>query len=324
MYGKVHRLVTTTSAIAAVTAGLLAGCGHERRVGQTTATGPFVVVLGTAQDGGYPQAGTKPGDAWNPDRRRLVASLALVDPVSGERWLFDATPDFKEQLHALDLIAPSKDIPGLAGIFLTHAHIGHYTGLMNLGREVIGANGVPVYAMPRMHAFLSTNGPWDQLVGLHNIDLRLISDSAPVRLNERLTVSAFRVPHRDEYSETVGYKIQGPTHTVIFIPDIDKWERWDSLGVSIEDVVAHADVAYLDGTFYADGEVPGRSMAEIPHPFIVETMRRFGPQTDAFRAKVRFIHLNRTNPAAWMGSAERGAIEHAGFRVAEILERVPL
>ena len=87
---------------------------------------PYVMVLGIAQDGGVPQAGTKEHPAWaDPDARRLAVSLALVDPVSSERWLFEATPDFREQLHELDRQAPVTHKPGIAGIFLTHAHIGH-------------------------------------------------------------------------------------------------------------------------------------------------------------------------------------------------------
>ena len=64
------------------------------------------------------------------------------------------------------------DKPNLSGIFLTHAHMGHYTGLMWLGKEVMGAAKVPVHAMPRMAAYLRSNGPWSQLVKLENIELR--------------------------------------------------------------------------------------------------------------------------------------------------------
>jgi pyrroloquinoline quinone biosynthesis protein B len=285
---------------------------------------PYVVVLGTAQDGGQPQAGTKPGPAWEPQHRRLVASLAVVDPATGERWLFDATPDFPEQLHRLDEIAAVDGVPGITGIFLTHAHVGHYTGLMHLGREVIGAHAVPVHALPRMRAFLESNGPWDQLVRLENIELRPLAPDSAVRLNERITVTPFLVPHRDEYSETVGYRIDGPNRSVVFLPDIDKWERWDAQGTRIEDVVADVDVAYLDGSFYAEGEIPGRSMAEIPHPFVVETMARFADAPADVRARIRFIHLNRTNPGARPGAPERAAVESAGFGVARLLEIVAL
>jgi pyrroloquinoline quinone biosynthesis protein B len=285
---------------------------------------PYLVVLGTAQDGGFPQAGTKPGDAWDPRLRRYATSLAIVDPVSGERWLIEATPDFRDQLHELDRVAPVTDVPGLTGILLTHAHVGHYTGLIHLGREVIGARGIPVYAMPRMREFLRRNGPWDQLVNLGNIEIRGIEAQSELRLNARISITPFLVPHRDEYSETVGFRIKGPTRTVIFLPDIDKWERWQEMGTSIEDVVATADVAYLDATFFRDGEVPGRAMSEIPHPFMEETMRRFAASPDSIRSRIRFIHLNRTNPVAFEDSPERREVERAGFRVARMLEKLVL
>jgi pyrroloquinoline quinone biosynthesis protein B len=282
-------------------------------------------VLGIAQDGGYPQAGCRReccARAWrDASLHSGVSCLGIVDPATGQRWLLDATPDFPQQLRALDELAPATSVPGLAGIFLTHAHIGHYTGLMHLGREAIGARNVPVYAMPRMREFLVSNGPWDQLVRLENIELRALSADEPVALNERLTATPVLVPHRDEYSETVGFRIEGPNHSVLYIPDIDKWERWNR---PIEKLIAEVDVAYLDGTFFAEGEIPGRSMAEVPHPFIEESMQHFAGLPTAERAKIRFIHLNHTNPALRADSPARREIERAGFRVAEIGERVGL
>ena len=298
--------------------------------GESDSTDPFVVVLGIAQDGGFPQAGCKKdccAEAWvDQSKRRHVACLAIVDPVSSQRWMIDATPDFNDQLRMLDELAPFPGVPavpgvGLAGIFLTHGHIGHYTGLMHLGHEAMGAKNVPVYVMPRMGEFLSTNGPWDQLVQYKNIELREMVADQPVQLNERVSVTPFRVPHREEYTEVVGYRIDGPNGSVLFIPDIDKWERWDR---RIEDLIAEVDVAYLDGTFYAEGELPNRAMADIPHPFIVESMGRFGSLPAAQRKKIHFIHLNHTNPALPAGSAAREAITDAGFSVAGELERVGL
>lgn len=290
---------------------------------------PYVFILGVAQDGGYPHAGCHEEHcerAWrDPALRRNVTSLAIVDPVGRQRWIIDATPDFAAQLNVLDRVAPAvrprpRD-PGIDGILLTHAHIGHYTGLMHLGREVLGARSVPVYAMPRMMQFLSANGPWDQLVKLENISLVPMLAGEPIRLNDRIRVTPFLVPHRDEYSETVGFQIDGPARSVLFIPDIDKWERWDR---PVEEMIRQVDVALLDGTFYAEGEVPGRSMAEIPHPFIVESMERFAALELAERRKVRFIHLNHTNPALQLGSEPRRRVEASGFQIAEQYERLGL
>lgn len=180
-------------------------------IAQTSAvhSEPYIYVLGTAQDAGYPQAGCEKECCQrvykDPTKGRMVSSIALIDPVSKEQWIFDATPDFREQLKLLnDHVGSKGALP--TGIFLTHAHIGHYTGLMHLGREVMGANEVPVYAMPKMSSYLETNGPWSQLVSLKNIQLKGLKDGVTVRLNERVSVTPLKVPHRDEFSETVGIK----------------------------------------------------------------------------------------------------------------------
>jgi pyrroloquinoline quinone biosynthesis protein B len=286
---------------------------------------PFVVVLGTAQDAGYPQAGCPKSCCTVTQnvlsQRRNVSCLAIVDPSTSERWMIDATPDFREQLDLLNRVHPVPNTPGVNGIFLTHAHMGHYTGLIHLGREAINARELTVYAMPRMVEFLSHNGPWDQLVRLKNISVQPIQGGQPIRLNDRISVTALRVPHRDEYTETVGYRIEGPHGSALYIPDIDKWDRWD---VSITDLISEVSVAFLDGTFFDDGEVPGRDMADIPHPFIMESIIQFETLSDDDRSKVRFIHLNHTNPALVPGSDARNLIAGVGMRVAEEGERFTL
>ena len=289
------------------------------------AEAPYLVVLGVAQDGGVPQAGTRAHPGWDDaSARRLVVSLALVEPATSQRWLFEATPDFREQLHRLDTVFPVDEKPGLAGVFLTHAHMGHYTGLMYLGHESMGARGVPVYVLPRFGEYLRTNGPWDQLVRYENIVLRPLDAGVPVRLAEGLSVTAFLVPHRQEYSEVAGFRIDGPNQSVLFIPDIDSWDEWDAEGTRLEDVLAEVDVAYLDATFYANGEIPGRDMSGFPHPFITHTMARLAALPPEARGKVRFIHLNHTNPALWPDTDARRTILENGFRVAEEMERVGL
>jgi pyrroloquinoline quinone biosynthesis protein B len=257
---------------------------------------PYAVVLGIAQDGGYPQAGCNRPDcvaAWrDPKLRRRVASLAIVDSRSGQRWLIDATPDFPSQLRSLDALAPRiASAPLLDGILLTHAHIGHYLGLAQLGREVLGTSSIRVYAMPRMRAFLDHNGPWDQLVRLGNIAIVPLEEGRDIALGEQITVTPLRVPHRDEYSETVGFVVRGPSRSLLWLPDIDKWEKWP---LGLESVLAKVDVAYLDGTFFDASELPGRDLREIPHPLMTETMARLAGSPLA--AKIRFIHLNQSNP----------------------------
>jgi len=183
---------------------------------------------------------------------------------------------------------------------------------------------VPVFAMPKMFEYLRANGPWQQLVRYNNIALRKLKDGAQVKLNARLNVIPFLVPHRQEYSEVVGYRIEGPNRSVLFIPDIDSWEEWDDWGIRIEEMIAKVDVAYLDATFFRNGEIPGRDMSEFPHPFISHSMERFASLPLKERQKVRFIHLNHTNPALNPGSKARLEIEKNGFLVADEGERIEL
>ncbi len=298
----------------------LAACGGRAPEAPAAQCDVSLVVLGVAQDAGKPQIGN-PGDAAWTDRslRRHATSLALVDrraaPV--RRWLFEATPDIREELHRLDEIAPVENSVALDGIFLTHAHIGHYAGLMFLGLESAGAEHVPVYVMPRMAAFLEANGPWSQLVRLENIYLAIMSSEEPEAIGDDVSVTPFLVPHRQEFSEVVGFRIKGPSRTAIFIPDIDSWEEWDAIGVKIEDAIAASDIAFLDATFYADGEIPGRDMSGFPHPFASHSMARFAALPAAEKAKIRFIHMNHTNPLIDPYSDERRALFKAGFEIAE-------
>ena len=272
---------------------------------------PYVVILGVAQDGGAPHAACEKScciHKWNdPTLHNKVSSIGIVDPISNEVWMIDATPDFAEQLHLLT----NNNSRDLKGIFLTHAHIGHYTGLMHLGREVMGAKNTKVSVMPKMENFLRNNGPWSQLVKLENVSLTSLSDNKSVQLNSRLTITPFKVPHRDEFSETVGYRIDGPSKSLVFIPDIDKWSKWQ---IDIE-VVENSDYSLLDGTFYDINELPGRDMSEIPHPFIIETMRLF--KNSDKKDSIYFIHLNHTNPALNKDSVEHKKVIYNGFNISE-------
>jgi pyrroloquinoline quinone biosynthesis protein B len=276
---------------------------------------PEAVVLGIAQDGGVPHAGCHQKVCVearrDPSKRRLVAALGLIDPAAGKRILIDATPDFAEQMERLG------GLPDV--ILLTHAHIGHYLGLAQLAREVLGARQVPVYATPSMAKFLRENGPWKRLIALENIALREIEIGQPFALSPALRATAIRVPHRDEDSDTVAFLIEGPSRKLLWLPDIDKWEKWDR---KIEELLEDpALIAFVDGTFFSADEIPGRSIAEIPHPLVPETMARFGPNPP--RGRLFFVHLNHTNRLLWDRVAIK-ELEGKGFGIAKEGLRIQL
>jgi len=289
-------------------------CTSASKSNETKLNGQFITVLGVAQDAGFPQINCDKAccKAYyeGKEPKKLISCLGLVDTKNQKKYIFDATPDFIQQSH--DLKADLDNGKAVDGVFLTHAHIGHYTGLMYLGLEAMNSKGVPVYAMSRMKTYLEINGPWSQLVSVNNIELRELHNDSAIVLGNDLKVIPFLVPHRDEYSETVGYKIVGKHKSVLFIPDINKWQLWDR---DIVEEVNNVDYAFIDATFFKDGEIP-RPMADIPHPFIVETTKLFENASAETKAKIYFIHLNHTNPALKKRHRLKDSIQSLGFNFA--------
>jgi pyrroloquinoline quinone biosynthesis protein B len=208
-----------------------------------------VLLLGAAQDGGFPQAGCYCANCAAARQGALppqtVVSLALIDRANQRSWLIDATPDLPAQLHRLHEFAPTCP---LAGIFLTHAHIGHYTGLIHLGREVMNSQQLPVYATPVLCAYLQQHGPWSQLVRIGNIALHPLLLDEPVSVSASCTIQPVAVPHRNEYSDTVAYLIRGAHKRLFYCPDIDRWEAW---GYDLRTFLDDVDLALVDGCFFS-------------------------------------------------------------------------
>jgi len=273
-----------------------------------------LVVLGTAQDAGAPQIACQKDcckTLWQSGKTERVVSLGLIDSKHQKHYLFEATPNITEQLQQLDRITQNSSI--FSGVFLTHAHMGHYSGLLYLGKEALGGQSVPVYALPKMRQYLTNNGPWEQLITEKNIALRPLKTSIVENIDDQIEVTPLQVPHRDEYSETVGYLIKGPHKTALFIPDIDKWERWET---AIESLIKQVDYALLDATFFDGSELPNRDMRKIPHPFVEESLARFDSLAAKEKAKIYFIHFNHTNPLLNEKSPASQKVMAKGYHIA--------
>ena len=290
----------------------------------TPVTSTSLVILGTIQDAGSPHIACDK-DCCNklfdkPNVLRKVVSLALIDAENNKTYLFEATPDIGTQLKKLKRFAGSEtELPD--GIFVTHAHIGHYSGLMYLGKEATNASQIPVYAMPRMKEFLENNGPWSQLVNNSNIAISQLQNKNTLQLTSNLKVTPFIVPHRDEFSETVGYRIEGPSKSVLFIPDIDKWSEWEE---NVSEAIKNVDYAFIDATFYDGNEINTRDISEIPHPFIIESMALFESLPSVEKEKIYFIHFNHTNPVINPSSVASEKVLQNGFKIANINDVIKL
>ena len=272
-----------------------------------------LVILGIAQDGGSPQIGCDKSCCkilWEKKIFESVTSIGLIDNVENRFFLIDASPDITKQYQMLKSLALNASLGGIA---LTHAHIGHYSGLLFFGKESLGARKINVYSMPKMSFFLKNNGPWSQLIQEKNIIINQLKNNSIQTLSKYISIKPILVPHRDEFSETVGYLIKGDLKSALFLPDIDKWEKWDK---KIEDFIKSVDYAFIDGTFYNGKEIPHRNMNEIPHPFVIETLERLKNLKKKHKKKVYFIHLNHTNPLLKPNNEITKEIIKRGYNIA--------
>ncbi len=280
----------------------------------------LVIVLGTAQDGGLPHIGCSCLNcqkAWQDSRfSRLISSLAIFDLAANKVFLIDTTPDIRAQTRMLmDRMkasqSPSRFAPD--GVLLTHAHIGHYSGLMFYGYEAQATDKLPVYCSKRMAEFLAKNGPWNQLVSQKNIVTHTVEPEKAISLTPQVSVTAFQVPHRDEYTDTFGFKIKGPQGSLLYIPDIHSWESWDR---SVVEEVKKVNIALLDGTFFSPDELPSRDLSSIGHPFIIHSMEILEDIAREGKTRIFFTHLNHTNLALDPEGEPRRAVERQGFHLA--------
>jgi len=283
---------------------------------------PFIFVLGNVQDAGLPHIGCDEKicvDAFNENKQHYVTSLALVDKKNNEYSLFDVTPDISEQLRIIENDLFNKfTLP--KNIFITHAHIGHYSGLIYFGREALGSKGLKVNVLPRMFDFINDNAPWSQLVNLNNIALNKINFRDNIEVNPNLTVIPIQVPHRDEFSETAAFLIVGPNKTALFLPDIDKWSKWS---ISIVEMLLNVDYAFIDASFYTNNEI-NRDINEIPHPLVIETIELLSDLPDYQRDKVYFIHMNHTNQMLDPNSDISRNVLTKGFNIARLGQKFHL
>jgi pyrroloquinoline quinone biosynthesis protein B len=282
----------------------------------------YIYILGNTQDAGLPHIGCQHPfceDSFNVYEEHYTTSIAVVNSDLKKYILFEATPDITFQLNNLkknifdEFLLPES-------LYITHAHIGHYSGLMYFGREALGAKNLMVRALPRMSNFLQDNGPWSQLVDINNIKIKEINFGLSTNELSNIVVTPIQVPHRDEYSETAGYIIKGKNKKALFIPDIDKWEKWDR---NLNQLAKEFDFLLIDATFYDSKEI-NRDISEIPHPLVTETIDLLSGLNIENRSKVYFIHMNHTNMMLDPNSELSMLVTSKGFNIARLGQKLYL
>ena len=282
----------------------------------------YIYILGNTQDAGLPHIGCQHPlceDNFDVYEEYYTTSIAVVNSDLKKYILFEATPDITFQLNNLkrnifhEFLLPES-------IYITHAHMGHYTGLMYFGREALGSKDLLVRVLPRMSKFLQNNGPWSQLVDINNIKIEEINFESSTNELSNILVTPVQVPHRDEYSETAGYIIEGKNKKALFIPDIDKWEKWDR---NLSQLAKEFDFLLIDATFYDSKEI-NRDISEIPHPLVTETIDLLSGLDLKNRNKVYFIHMNHTNMMLDPDSNLSKLVTSKGFNIARLGQKLYL
>ncbi len=264
-------------------------------------------LLGSAQDGGVPQAGCRCAHcaAALADREfeRLPASLALRGPDGVQ--LFEAT---RELAHPLALAGGGTP----AAVWLTHAHLGHIDGLGQFGTEVMDARGVPFHCSRAVAEQLRATPGWRALLDGCHLELREWRSGEPVECRG-FSVTPLPVPHRDERSDMHALLVSAK-RKLLFLPDHDDW------GATLAAVGAAsprdwfrqlgADIVLLDGTFWSADELPRQDA--VPHPPVRESLERLGTRRKG-DPRIVFIHLNHTNPLCNPESAESAKLARSGW-----------
>lgn len=256
-------------------------------------------ILGSAQDGGVPHLGcgctqctaAREGGA----APRSAASMKVSDEGRGVNYLFDISPDIRHHV--------GDDF--IDGIFLSHAHLGHVTGLLYLGKEAANAEEVPVYCSETVAEFLQNTSPYRLLVDRNNIDVNTFAGSKAENVMG-ITVTPVPVENKGYVpTDTYGFVIRTQETTLFYVSDLDEWTE-DAL-----DRVREADIAIVDGCFWSREEI--ERYESVPHPPMQESMELLADMD----TEIYFTHMNHTNPVIDPDSDERAAVEDAGFNVVE-------
>ncbi len=298
-------------------------------------------VLGAAAGGGFPQWNcnhpnsrrARSGDPATPSRTQ--SSLAVSD--DGHRWfLFNASPDLRQQIAENPVLQPAPDAPlrhsPISGAVLTNADVDHVAGLLNL-RE---SQPLSLYATPRVLGVLEANSIFNVLNPAFVQRRTLILDRSETLLDAAgagagLEITPFAVPGK--VALWLEDEARGPDFGSVDEDTIALHVRSTTTGAAFHYMPACATITdavrarvrgtpllFFDGTLWVDDEM-------IRDQVGVKTGKRMGHTSisgdggslhglDGLGIGRRiFIHLNTTNPVLSADTPERKTVEDAGWEV---------
>jgi pyrroloquinoline quinone biosynthesis protein B len=302
----------------------------------------LIKVIGAGAGGGLPQwncNGQNSADARHglpTVKPRTQASIAVS--ADGRQWvLLNASPDLRQQINATPELQPDRDGPPrnspIKAVVLSNGDVDAVAGLLCL-RE---SQPLTVYGSARVLDVLAGNSIFDvlnpELVKREPMALgrpfAVVGPEGPVGL----TVEGFDVPGKiplyledeekgtggsfgTEEGDTIGLKVTADESgkSFFFIPGCSGLD--DALRARLEG----ASLLFFDGTLYTNDEMIAQGLMQKTGDRIGH-MNMSGPKGTLAQmeplgiARKIFIHVNNSNPALRDDSAERAAVEAAGWEV---------
>lgn len=297
----------------------------------------FIVVLGSAAGGGFPQwncnAPTSRGvrEGRIQAKPRTQASIAVS--AEGTDWLLiNASPDFRQQQLANRPLWPRSEPrhSPIKAVLLTSAEIDHVAGLLSM-RE---SQAFTLWATGRVHDILAENPIFVALAPDH-VTRRSFELQKPWPIDDSgralgLTIEAFSVPgkvplflesrHRANLAggaeDTIGLRISQGDKSFFYIPGCAE------LTAPLRHRLQGAALIFFDGTLWSDDElqrlgISSKTGKRMGHMSISGEDGTVAAFRDLGVARKIFIHVNTTNPILDEGSEAHAAIRSAGWEVAE-------
>lgn len=300
----------------------------------------IIKILGSGAGGGFPQwncngvhsSGARAGKAGY--RPRTQSSLAVS--ADGRNWaLLNASPDLRQQIAENPELHPDKTGPlrnsPIKATVHTNADVDHIIGLIHLRERQPFA----IYGSKQVLDTLDANSVFEVCArdivprNVLPLDQKVKLTGAGADLG--LTIEAFAVPGKialflehgsesDNFGsregDTIGLQITEDKtgKSFFYIPGCAE------VDAPLADKIKDADLVFFDGTLYTDDEMlkqglmqkTGQRMGHISMSGADGSIAAFEPLGVKRRI---YVHINNSNPALDENSAERKAVEAAGWEV---------
>ena len=288
-----------------------------------------ITVLGSAAGGGFPQwncncrncAGVRSGTLRARARTQSSIFVRTDDAIDGV--LFNASPDILEQIRSNPVLQPARALrdSAIAGVVLMDGQIDHATGLFMLRER---GSPLPLWCTDPVEEDLTQGNPVLRVLthycGVERHRIALDGTAFQVAGAPGLSFRALALsskaapysPHREQSvdGDNIGMLITDTARgtSVFYAPGLGQ------ITPAVFDAMCSADAVLVDGTFWADDEMPRLGLSK-------KTARDIGhlPQSGAggmiewlarlpARTRRLLIHINNTNPILDEDSAERATL----------------